>query len=413
MSKFQLILLMVFGGAILVAVLLFSTSRGSNNQTARVVVWGSIPAYDFNTFLNNAGLVSNKAIAFEYAEKPAESFNTEFTEALAEGKGPDLVIIPVSKLWKNKNKLAVLSPANVSPQDFADTFIEEGELFRTAEGVYALPLSVDPLVLYWNRDMFNNATLTLPPLFWDQMYAYAEKLSTKDNAGNLRTSTIALGEAQNIPQAKNILSLLLLQAGTPITMVENGLLRPKLVDSFGLPLVPGHAALDFYTQFSNPAKPFYSWNRSLLSAPTAFTSGTLAMYVGYASELRLLKAKNPTLNLGVTRVPQSRVSGNSITFGNLEGVAVVKSTKNPAAALQAAFLLVSKDAERAMSVARGVPPARRDLLGEKPEDPTLSVFYDSAIQAKGWIDPDDSKSARIFSDMIESVTSGRARLLKQ
>lgn len=409
MSKFQLILLFVFGAAIIVAVLLFSMSRGSNNQTATVVVWGSISSYDFNSFLNNAGLIGQRAIQFQYVEKSKETFNSEFTEALAEGKGPDLVILPVSKLWKNKNKLLFLSSQNVAPKDFNETFIEEGELFAGSTGVYALPISVDPLVLYWNRDIFNTAALTQPPVFWDQIYDYAEKLTTKDNAGNLSRSAIALGEAKNIPLSKDILSLLLLQAGTPITQVEGNLLRAKLSDSFNLPLVPGHAALDFYTQFSNPAKPFYSWNRSMLSASTAFTSGTLAMYVGYASELRLLKAKNPTLNLGVAPVPQSRVAGKSITYGNLEGVALVKTTPNPAEALQAAYLLVSKDAQAKLSEVRGVPPARRDLLGEKPTDPMLSVFYNAAIQAKGWLDPDDTKTGTIFNDMIESVTSGRAR----
>lgn len=408
MSKFQIILLSVFGVFILIAVLLFSVSRGSSSSSATVVVWGDISAYDFNALLSN--IPQNKDLTIQYVEKSADTFDSEFTEALAVGQGPDVVILPLSKLWKNKNKLLPFPAASVSPQDFVGTFVEEGKLFMTADGTYALPLFVDPLVLYWNRDLFSSAALTAPPAFWDEIYSFADKLIVRDNAGNIQKSVIALGEAKNIPNAKDILSLLMLQAGTPITDYQGLELKSMLNEGFNLPLVPAQAALDFYTQFSNPAKPFYTWNRSMLDASTAFTSGDVAMYVGYASELPLLRAKNPTLNLGITALPQSRVSGNKITYGALEGVAVVKNTLNQKAAFDASLFLVSKDISLALSKITGLPPARLDLLADKPTDLAQSVFYDAAIQSKGWLDPDVDKTKSIFVNMIESVTSGRARI---
>jgi len=277
MSKFQIILLAVFGIFIIGAVMLFSVYKGTSKSTSTVVVWGDIPTYDFTTLLTNGGLNADKTFNIQYVEKSKDTFDEEFTEALATGTGPDLVILPVSKIFKNKNKLLLIPATNISPKDFSGAFVEEGELFMTSAGTYALPLYVDPLVLYWNRDLFTKAALTAPPKYWDEIYSYAEKLTEKDNAGNIQKSAIAIGEARYIPNAKDILSLLMLQAGTPIVDAAPNGLQSELTNNFNLPLVPAEAALDFYTQFSNPAKPFYSWNRSLLPAQTSFTSGNVAM----------------------------------------------------------------------------------------------------------------------------------------
>ncbi len=409
MSKFQLILLIIFGVFIVVAVILFSMFRGGGVAIPNVVIWGDIPASDFNNLLDTSGLRNSPAATIQYVEKSNTTFGADFTEALALGAGPDLVILSQENLWKERNKLLLIPSSSISQKDFTSTFIEEGELFYGAGGVYALPLIVDPLVLYWNRDLFSKASLALPPKFWDEIYDYAQKLTEKDNAGNIVKSAIALGEAKNIPNTKDILSLLMLQAGTPVTSLINGSLRVEFNNNFGLPINPAQAALDFYTQFSNPAKPFYTWNRSLKSAGTAFTSGDSAMYIGYASELKNLLARNPTLNLGITLVPQSRVSNKAITFSRISAVSVVKNSRNSSAALSVALSLVSKDVMTNLSKVLSLPPTRRDLLSIKQTDLAKSVFYEAAIQSKGWLDPDDLRTTQIFNDMIDSVTSGRAR----
>jgi len=415
MSKFQLILLVSFGAFIIIAVLLFSFSGGSGGtKTANINIWGDIPAEDFNTLMNDAGLANDRSLVLQYSYKNPQTFDAVFTESLALGAGPDLVFLTQDKIYKERNKILVIPSSSVSQSSFSKAFIDESDLFLSSNGIYALPITIDPLVLYFNRDLLSKAALTFPPAFWDQMYSYANKLTTKDGAGNLTKSVMALGEAKNIPNSKEILALLMLQAGTPITDVsvdsQPSQLQAELTNNFNLPLNPASSALDFYTQFTNPAKPFYSWNRSLRSADTNFASGDSALYVGFASELRELRAKSPTLNLGVAPVPQSRVSGKTETFGRLRGVAISKGSKNPSAALRAALLLSSQNTSQALSKIMQLPPPRRDLLSNKPTDPINSVFYDAAIQSRGWLDPDDVGTDQIFTNMIESVTSGRARV---
>lgn len=410
MSKFQIVLLVVFGIFIVAAVAVFSLYRGAGGVgNVTVTVWGDFSSNDFDLLLNTPPFNQDRTIDIRYVEKPRETIETEFTEALAQGIGPDLIVITQNKFWKEKAKLTLIPYSNISERDFKTTFIEESELFLDPGGLYALPLSIDPLVLYYNRDLLSAAGQARPIVYWDEIYAAAVNLSKRDAAGNLVSSVMALGEAKNIPHAKDILSLLLLQAGTPITSFVGSELRSQVSSRFNLPVLPGEAALDFYTQFSNPTKAYYSWNRSLVDAQTHFTSGDSAYYLGFASELRALRNKNPTLNFSVSLVPQSRVSGKTITFGRLRGIAISRGSRDLGAALSVATKLVSKEAALALSGILALPPARRDLLSLKPTDAIFPIFYDAALQSKGWLDPDSAATETIFREAIESITSGRVR----
>lgn len=409
MSKFQLILLGAFGIFIIIAVLTFALYRGGSSQQSTVTVWGTFSTEDMSSLLSNTSISQDNSLSINYVEKSPATIESEFTEALAQGVGPDLIILRQDQFWKNKPKLLAIPYSSLSQKTFSDTFVEAGEIYLTADGVYGLPLAVDPMVLYYNRDLLSAAGMAKPIAFWDEIFAATGGLSKRDAAGNLTKSTIAMGETRNINNFKDILSLLMLQAGTSITGFSGTELQSFLGESYSLPVAPADSALEFYTQFSNPTKAYYSWNRVLPEAQTRFTAGDMAYYLGFASELRALRNKNPTLNFSVAPVPQSRVSGKTITIGRLYGISISRGAKNPQAALAAAWKLSSAEAGAALSQITLWPPARRDLLSQTPTDSILPVFYSAALQSKSWVDPNTTGSAKVFSDMVEAVTSGRAR----
>ncbi|OHA91203.1 MAG: hypothetical protein A2758_01885 [Candidatus Zambryskibacteria bacterium RIFCSPHIGHO2_01_FULL_49_18] len=410
MSKFQIILLSVFGFFILLAVLVFAMYRGgAGSEGAVISVWGDMPSEDVSQVFDSLVPQIDKTVIIRYSEKESDEIDQEFTEALAQGLGPDLLIVTQERLWKNKSKLIPIPYQSVGARDFRDTFVEESELFLMQDGVYGLPLAIDPLVLYYNRDILSAAGEAKPLAYWDEIYNLTQKLTKKDQAGNLTQSAIALGETRNIPNFKEILSLLFIQAGTPVTSLIDNELRSALSDNFGLPVSPGESALDFYTQFANPAKAYYSWNRSMPSAATHFTSADAAYYIGFASELTALRNKNPNLNIGVAPVPQSRVSGKRLTYGKIYVVALSRGTRNPAAAMRAALMIASEPVAESLAKNLGLPPARRDLLSVRQSDAVMPVFYEAALQAKGWLDPENVSTGNIFAEMVNAVTSGRAR----
>ncbi len=410
MSKFQIALLGMFGFFIVTAVAVFALYKGSSATQAVVTVWGTLPAGEMNSILANSPVfIQDSSLTIRYTEKKASTITDDFTEALAQGNGPDVIILPQDTLWQSRNKLAQIPYNSISEGDFMDAFVEGGEVFLSPTGIYALPLLVDPLVLYYNRDLLSTAGIAKPLAYWDEVYAATTNLTRRDAAGNIVQSTISLGETKNILNAKDIISLLLIQAGSSITELSGTSLRSTLAQSFNLPVSPAISAFDFYTQFANPSKSFYSWNRSLPEAQSAFAAGESAYYVGFASELPIIRSKSPTRNFSVASVPQSRVGSASATYGTFYAAAISRGTKNMTAALAALVKLSSKDAAEALSGAFALPPARRDLLSVKQTDSTGPVFYASALQARAWLDPNAAGTEKIFTNTIDAILSGRLR----
>ena len=98
MKNFQLILLVIFGAAVLVAVLIFSgaiKTKDRNSETmgatGKVVMWGTVPAKSITGLLAEYNQ-EKETYQVTYVEKSASTFDSELTEALASGKGPDLLI---------------------------------------------------------------------------------------------------------------------------------------------------------------------------------------------------------------------------------------------------------------------------------------------------------------------------------
>jgi ABC-type glycerol-3-phosphate transport system substrate-binding protein len=274
-----------------------------------------------------------------------------------------------------------------------------------------LPFTIDPIVMYWNRDMFTNALLAAPPVYWSSFYDLVPKITVRDRSGNITKSLVSFGEYRNVTNAKELLSILLMQAGSPVVLDNKGTFAAALVTQGPVAMEnPVVTAMRFYTEFSKPEKDSYSWNRSLPSSRSMFESGDLAIYFGYASEYKSIKLKNPHLNFDVAMVPQVGSTATKITFGRISGVAIVAAGKNQAGALRAASLLSGSGVVSGMSAITGLPPVRRDLIAVRPTDPAASIFYDSALISRAWYDPSPADTGTIFMDMIDSVNSGRSSM---
>jgi len=407
MSKFQLILIGVFGIFILVGVLVFAFYRGGSAVQSQISVWGTMPLDSFTSVFTTLPISKNKTISVFYTYKSEESFDKDFVEALASGVGPDLIFLNQDSLLTQRNKLYAIPYESYPERTFKDTFIEEGELFLDSSGVLAIPITLDPLMMYWNRDVFSTEGVAQPPRYWDEFFNLSKQFTKKDGALNISRATVPLGEYSNITNAKEILSTLMMQAGSSIVTRDQLGYRTTLGDNpSGSAVMPAISALNFYTDFSNPTKTHYSWNRSLPASQFMFISGDLAVYFGFASEFSLLKIKNPNLNFDVAQMPQSR-NNSKITFGTMQGLAITKASRNPSAAFAVITGLSTADAISAFAQFQGLPPVRRELLTRGTTNPNQTLFYSSALVSRAWYDPNRMATESIFQTMIESVTSGR------
>jgi ABC-type glycerol-3-phosphate transport system substrate-binding protein len=409
MTKFQLILTGVFAAFIILGVIIFSAYRGSSQNATDVIVWGTIPQNDFSKIIQETSLHQSKEYNVKYVEKTKEEFDSDFIESLASGNGPDLFMLPSDKIIKHRNKVYPIPYNVLTKRQFKDSFIEGAEIYMAPEGVLALPIYADPLVMYWNRSIFTEAKITEPPKYWDEFYNLANLISKKDGTLNILKSLVAFGGFNNVAHAKEIIVNLAMQAGTPITEWGNNGVSIVFSNSFNKPIIPAEAAVNFYNEFGNPSKPSYSWNVSLPNSTEYFLRGDLALYFGMGSEAVNLQLKNPNLNFDLAPVPISREGGNNTSFADFNAFAIAKSSKSLNAAYAVASILSGPNGAVAMNKILKLPPVRRDLLAQRQTDTYQSVFYESIIRSKTWLDPEPAESKSIFKSMIESIISGRAR----
>ena len=411
-NTFQTVVLWIFLVFLVLGVLLFAGVlpgfRDTDTYGGEVTLWGTIPFDTITPVLNQVGIDYRDNFTLTYVAKSPSTYESDLIQALAAGKGPDLFMLPQDLIVKHEDKVFLIPPASLSERMFMDTFIEGSELYVTKNGAIGLPFTIDPMVLYWNRDLFSAAGIANPPRYWDEFLTMSPKISRIDESKNVLTGFTALGEFGNVLHAKDILSLLFLQSDDAI--ISRGALG-GLDTVFGKRNTanerPAESALRFYTEFSNPSKTVYSWNRSLPSSRDMFARGGLAVYFGYGGEITGLREKNPHLNFDIAPVPQVRERRKQKTFGRMTALAVAKNSSNVETAFAVAYALTGATVSRQIGDILFLPPARRDLLSETQTNAFGPVLYGGALMAHAWLDPDPNESYTIFKDMVESVSSGR------
>jgi multiple sugar transport system substrate-binding protein len=275
------------------------------------------------------------------------------------------------------------------------------------DGVIALPVTVDPLVLYYNKDLLSNNGISNPPKTWDELFTLNDKLTISSSDGTINQSMIALGTYENINNAKDILALFLIQSGNPIVTKDNNKLVSVFGEQLGQNKSPAESVLEFYSNFSNQSSTVYSWNRGLIKSKDMFTAGKLAFYIGRGSELFNIQSTNPNLSFDVTTILQTNGTNTRRTFASMNAIAISKTSTNPTLAMSTAMLFTDPEISKNIAIRLSLPPARRDLLAEIPRDPYLTIFYNSAIYGRTWLDPDSNATDTIFRDMVQNILSNK------
>ncbi len=404
--NFQLIILIVFIAAAVFGVLVFSGAIPLGGQSAgslgTVVLWGTVP----NTLISPAIKTFNEAnptFVVNYVQKSPETFDQDLLEALASGIGPDMFFLPDNLVSHYANKIATIPYTSYPLSTFKSVFAGAGEVFLTSDGISAFPMSIDPLVMYYNRGILDANGVVYPPATWNDLTAMVPTLVKKDDSNKILKPAVALGQFSNVNHAKDIISMLFMQAGNPIIAEHNGAFSPTLNLSIGSYNIA--SILKFYTDFADPNSSVYSWNKSFANSEDVFSSDNLAFYFGYASELKSLVNKNPNQNFFVAGVPQIKNSTLKLTAAHVTGLAILASSKNINTAFTAASLMSSGDFASSFAIVTGTVPARRDLLSVKPDDAFSPIFYNSALYGKSWLDPSPPDTNNIFSGMIDAVLS--------
>ncbi len=376
-----------------------------------VVIWGTFSRDEFGNFLEEFTKEYPGLEVVTYVRKDETTFDNELVNALAEGNSPDLILVGAESIVKHRSKLQPIPYETLPVRDFKDSYLDAADVFLLSDGVYGLPLAIDPLILYWNRDLFTSNGIAQPPTTWESLVVnVVPVLTDRDNRRTILKSAVAFGEYQNVKNVNAILLMLLLQSGSAMVTEDGGKYTVGLNTDVSTPTKrPLASVVQFYTDFSNSNSPLYSWNRSLALDQDAFIAGDLATYFGFGSEVKRVAEKNPNLNFDVAVVPQGTGASVRRTYAKVLGFAIPRGAKNKQGAFGVARVLTGAKPSIAFSDRFNLTPVHRASHSRTDLNQYQRVSYESALFARDWLNPDPVLTDDVFSIMIEDVVSSRAR----
>lgn len=380
-------------------------------------------------------------VTIEYRKLRLEEYEQELLNALAEDRGPDILSIHATEIRKYAPKLAPLPPTLTIPfqelrgaikkevvtslktsptlsprllkERFVDAVVKDVLVTGTddkgqpKEQILALPLALDTLALFSNRDLLNLAGVPEPPKTWTEFQGAVKRLTKLDREGALVESGAALGASRNVERAADILALLMMQNGTEMLDTSGfaAFNRPPAALE-RKPVLPGAEALVFYTDFSNSGKEVYTWSAQQPASFPAFVAGRTAMMLGYSYHLPLIQARAPRMNLVVSKAPQ--IEGNpEVNFANYWVEAVSRKSKNQQWAWDFIQFATSPNQVAAYLEATGRPTALRSLVAAQSEKENVGVFASQMLTAKSWYRGMNAKAAEgALLDAVDAVLAG-------
>jgi ABC-type glycerol-3-phosphate transport system substrate-binding protein len=415
LRPFELALIAIFGVLFFVALILLRTytpDPKAEDIVGNVSIWGVLPAATFAEVIKELEITDKSFERVSYRYVNPDNFDEAFVTALADGTAPDLLLIGHDRIIEQRKRLQTISYETLPIRDFRNSYIDGAEIFALSDGIYALPVAVDPLVMYWNRDIFATKNLLTAPKTWEELVAEViPTLTVRDAGRNITRPAIALGEYSNIRNSFPILSLLLLQGGSALITESQNLYKVRLNESVDqVNSNPFTKAITFYTNFNNTANTLYSWNRSFKEDREMFLSEELAIYFGFASEGKEIESKNPNLSFDIAYVPQGAAATVSRTFGAYYGLTIPKAAKNKLGALTILQKLSNQQVTEKIATGYGMAPVFRSSLVSGSNDVYGRIAYGSALNSRGWLNPDLDQFGNIFKELLESVSANRSNL---
>lgn len=312
---------------------------------------------------------SNDQVEIELTSVPAEKFSEQFATALSSGNTPDIVTLDLvyapyfSSIGAFKD---ITDSYNNLP--YKDEFVEEMVTLGNYQDVqYALPLSADVSALIYNKDHFEEAGLDpeQPPVTWDELKEYANKLTTEDKFGY----TYA--------------------AGAPGTLMFNFLPYiwgngGDILNADGTEALIGSAesieALQFMTDLTQEDKvtpagaPTYQGQ----NAWDTFTSGKASMIVYGNFKVSDLNLNFSDINYGVALIPKNDGKNHSSFIGG-ELIALSADSDKEEEAMEFIDYLLSEDVQVEFFAKNGTLPVRESMFDNQyfQEEPRYQVFTEA------------------------------------
>ncbi|TSC93243.1 MAG: Uncharacterized protein CEN89_147 [Candidatus Berkelbacteria bacterium Licking1014_7] len=374
-------------------------------------------------------------IKINYVKSDLANYEFDSISAQLGENGPDVWSIPSAWLIRHKEKLAPMPAGflaqkkeqaqdpDINTKQIRDSYVpvvEKEVIFDNL--VYGLPLFVDTLALVANQDIFNEVDsqtardnqyakeiLKYGPKNWNEFIDLI-KLLTKKNGNQIERAAAALGASSNIENSADILALLMMQNNTQLQSSDKKQATFNLDQekTSGENFNPGKNAVEFYTNFANPASQYYTWNESMPDDFDAFSNGKVAMIFSYASQLKKISEKNPNLKFVAVAMPQIKNQSKAIDMPSYWVETVPATSKKQVEAWNFILYTVSNGLGNYLNAADRPNPTPIKSVPEISERVKKNNPWQFQQQtAESWYRGNDPQKVELaYQGIIKDVLSG-------
>lgn len=335
-------------------------------------------------------------VKVNYQMQSPKNYRSRLQSAIDGGTGPDIARIHNTWVPMLSKSLTPAPEGFFNPAEFYPIVTSN---FVLGSKLYAIPLEVDGLALYYNKDILAEGGAE-PPTDWNAFRKLAFDLTRRNpDTGIIERAGAALGTTNNIDHWSDILGLLILQnSGDPGNPGD-----PAVQD-----------ALTFYTIFSVSDE---SWDTSQPNSTYAFATGTLAMMLAPAWHAAEIEAINPTLSFGVAPAP--KLATTDLNWATYWAEAVPVSSKHPEAAWEFLGYLTSNEVLQKLYKAEsqirtiGEPYPKPALASSLLSDPIAAPFVAQGnsyaswyLSARTYDEGINDEFIKYYEDAVNAVNDG-------
>ncbi|MFH1561186.1 MAG: extracellular solute-binding protein, partial [Patescibacteria group bacterium] len=277
-------LFLIFSFLILSALL--KSRKSSGSQTDSLTYWGLWEEENVMQGIISDWESQNPDVKINYVKQDKQDYRARLQSAFARGDGPDIFRFHQSWLPMLTNELASVPNSVVTSLELDKSYFPVvSQKLKVGDQFYGVPMMMDTLAMFYNKDILSAANKTTPKTWWG-LRQTAKEITVKDESGKIGTAGVALGTTNNVDHWSDILGLMILQNGGNPATPNNQLMEDTLT---------------FYTIFSLNDQ---VWDETLPSSTLAFATNKLAFYFAPSWRIFNLMEANPNLNFGVSSVPQ-------------------------------------------------------------------------------------------------------------
>jgi multiple sugar transport system substrate-binding protein len=391
--------------ACLVASACTSAAPPAPEPVVTVAVWGG--DQDAKTYRQRVDLASARVpgvdVKLLHISKNGD-YGSTIQKMISDGNPPDIIEVAESvHSYSSKNQLLPLNTfIDAQKLDLAGRFGERAAHSYDRDGkTWALPDRTGPMVLYYNKDLFDKDGVSYPTADWKwpDFLAAAQKLTVRDGDRTMRYG-FAAGDWWPWWMA---------------FMLQNG---GRVLDDAGKPVInsPENVkAMQFYADLVHkhhvaPSKKDYEALK-ISSPDQLFAQGNAAMIMTGFWNIASLK-ESPQVRWGIAPLFKNT---KQATISFQSGLAITKSSTRPELAFKVLDFLTSAEGQKPIATSGQDAPANREVQDSDDflhpawaiTDVNMGAFKESSQFAyTPPMTPDWGSMQKVFGTIIGEICDG-------